>query len=228
MVVSKENPKTRRISWDEVFMNMAVTISKRAACKFVETGAVYTDKRGKIISLGYNGPTEGDLHCLEVGCAKVDGDPKTGKLRRCRGAHAEISGIINAYNPMRLRGATLYTVVFPCYDCMKALNNAGIKEIVYLRTYKRIKSGGKGYEVEDEAWELAERRGIAIRKYTGRIFVADDPFAVDFNQENNSSAAGCKQTSGGTTKNKKSKKSKENRSGKKDLEEEFYPCSACH
>lgn len=166
---SLSNPKTKRLSWDEVFMNLASIISKRSSCKFHEAGVVFVDKNHKIISLGYNGPTTGDYHCLEVGCAKVDGDPKTKKLSRCRGAHAEINGIINAQDSTRLRGSTAYTLLFPCYDCLKAFNNAGVAEIVYSLEYKRIKSGGENYEEENEAWELAERRGIKIRKYEGKL-----------------------------------------------------------
>lgn len=170
-MISKDNPKTKRISWDELFMNMAILVSKRAACKFHETGSIFIDNNKKIISTGYNGPTEGDLHCLEVGCAKVDGDPKTKKLRRCRGAHGEINGIINCQDTNRLRGATIYTVLFPCYDCMKSLNNAGIKEVVYLKEYARIKKGGEATEEEDESLELAQKRGIKIRKYNGTNFI---------------------------------------------------------
>jgi dCMP deaminase len=168
-MASLENPKTKRTTWDETFMSLAKLISKRAACKFHEAGVVFVDENHRIISLGYNGPTEGDFHCLEVGCAKVDGDPETKKLKRCRGAHAEINGIMNAQDPRRLRGATAYTLLFPCYDCMKAFNNAGIKEIVYAVEYKRIQTGGEKKEEENEAWELAKRRGIAIRKFEGAI-----------------------------------------------------------
>lgn len=166
---SLEKPKKKRLTWDETFMNIVSIISKRASCKFHEAGIVFVDKNHRIISLGYNGSTEGDVHCLEVGCAKVDGDPETGKLRRCRGAHAEINGIINAQDPTRLRGATAYTLLFPCYDCMKAFNNAGIKEIVYSHEYKRILPGGEKNEEENEAWDLAKKRGIIIRKYEGKL-----------------------------------------------------------
>lgn len=163
------NPKTKRISWDETFMNLASIVSKRASCKFHEAGVVFVDQNHRIISLGYNGPTEGDLHCLEAGCAKVDGDPITQKLSRCRGAHAEINGIINAQDPTRLRGSTAYSLLFPCYDCMKAFNNAGIQEVVYVNEYKRIQTGGEKKEEENEAWELAKKRGIKIRKYEGKL-----------------------------------------------------------
>ncbi len=165
-----KKPKLRRLDWDETLMNLAIVASKRTACKFHETGAVFVDKNKRIISIGYNGPTAGDLHCLDVGCAKVDGDPITGKLRRCRGAHAEINGIINCQDTKRLRGATIYSVLFPCFDCMKALNNVGIAEIVYHKAYQRIQTGGEAFEEEDESIELAKKRNILIRKYEGEIF----------------------------------------------------------
>lgn len=169
-----KSPKKSRISWDELFMNLSVLAAKRTACKFVEAGAVFVDANHKVISLGYNGPTEGDYHCIDVGCAKVDGDPQTKELKRCRGAHAEVNAIINSQDATRLRGATLYTATFPCYDCMKSLNNAGIKEIVFYKEYKRIKKGGKETEAENEAWELAEKRGIKIRKYEGPVYIKID------------------------------------------------------
>jgi len=167
-----KEPKTSRISWDELFMNMSILASRRTACRYVEAGAVYVDKNKRVISVGYNGPTEGDYHCVDVGCAKVDGDPQTKELKRCRGAHAEVNGIINSMDATRLRGAILYSATFPCYDCMKSLNNAGIKEIIYYQEYKRIKKGGKGTECENEARELAEQRGIKLRKYTGKVYVS--------------------------------------------------------
>lgn len=176
-MASLKNPKKKRLSWDETFMNLAMLVAKRAACKFHEAGVVFVDENNRIISLGYNGPTEGDYHCLEKGCAKVDGDPKTGKLRRCRGAHAEINGIINAQDPRRLRGAVAYTLLFPCYDCMKAFNNAGIKEIVYFQKYERIQTGGEKKEEEDESMELARKRKIKIRQYKGN-FVDTKPLKI--------------------------------------------------
>lgn len=172
MSEAKKPIKTSRFSWDETFMNLALLVSKRAACKFHETGVVFVDKNHRIISLGYNGPTEGDEHCLEVGCAKIDGDPKTGKIKRCRGSHAEINGIINCQDTRRLRGSTAYMVLFPCYDCMKALNNAGVKEIVYFQEYTRIQTGGENFEEENEARELAEKRGMVIRQFQPKNMVS--------------------------------------------------------
>ncbi len=163
--------KKARTSWDETFMSLALLVAQRTSCKFHVAGVVIVDSNKRIVSLGYNGPTEGDVHCLEVGCAKIDGNPKTKKLERCRGAHAEINAIINAQDTRRLKGATVYTALFPCYDCMKAFNNTGVKEIVYFEEYKRIKAGGKKTEEEREAWDLAKRRKIKVRQYTPKVGV---------------------------------------------------------
>ncbi|MEA3450071.1 MAG: deaminase [Patescibacteria group bacterium] len=183
--------KSARLTWDEMFMNLAVIASKRTACKFHETAAVIVDKNHRIISIGYNGPTARDVHCLDVGCAKIDGDSKTGKLKRCRGAHAEINAIINAFDGIRLRGAIIYTVLTPCYDCMKALNNCGVKELIYLKNYHRIQTGGEKVEDENESDELAAVAGIAVRQYTGEIYskFPDEYNIIDGDKE--SCAMGC-------------------------------------
>jgi dCMP deaminase len=165
----KKNEGEKRLTWDEAFMNMALVLTKRVSCKIVKTAAIYVDADHRVISLGYNGPVKGGYNCDEVGCAKIDGNPKTGKLERCRGAHAEINGIINAIDPRALRGATLYSVKHPCYDCVKSLANVGIKEIVFYEQYLRTQTGGEKFEEETEATDLAKTRGIKIRKYSGRV-----------------------------------------------------------
>ena len=170
--MTKKIEKLPRLTWDETFMNIALVLTKRVSCRVVKTAAVYVDPNHRVISLGYNGPVKGAYNCNEVGCAKIDGNPKTGKLERCRGAHAEINGIINAVDPRALKGATLYSVKHPCYDCMKSLANAGINEIVYYEKYLRTQTGGEKFEEESEAGDLAKMKGIKIRKFEGRILSA--------------------------------------------------------
>ncbi|NTU66437.1 MAG: cytidine deaminase [Candidatus Moranbacteria bacterium] len=165
----KKKMKSTRLGWDETFMNMAIVLTRRVSCQVVKTAAVYVDADHRVVSLGYNGPVKGGYNCDEVGCAKIDGNPKTGKLERCRGAHAEMNGIINAVDPRALKGATLYSVKFPCFDCMKALANAGIKEIVYYEKYLRTQTGGEKFEEETEAEDLAKMKKIKIRKFEGNV-----------------------------------------------------------
>lgn len=163
----KKFKKRSRVSWDEFFMGIAMHAAKRTACLFHQVASVFVDKNHRIISIGYNGPSKNDLHCNEVGCAKIHGDPETGKIKRCRGVHSEINAIINAGDTGKLKGATLYITTFPCYDCMKALNNLDVKKIIYLNEYLRIIEGsdGKKKVAENEAKELAQKRGILIEKF---------------------------------------------------------------
>lgn len=172
MIAKKSRKKIEKLprpSWDETFMMMAKVMAQRTACRHHKIASVFVDEDHKIVATGYNGPTVGDVHCNEVGCAKIDGDPVTGKLKRCRGAHSEINAIMNAGNPMRLKNSTLYVTSSPCYDCMKSLNNLGVKRIVYYEEYARIKDGGKGRVREDEVWELAKKRKIKLEKFKGTL-----------------------------------------------------------
>lgn len=169
--------KQERLSWDEFFMEIALTASKRVACLYYKVASVFVDENHKIISIGYNGPPTGDRHCNEIGCAKVHGDPVTGEMRRCRGAHSEINAIINSGDTTRLKNSTLYVTTFPCYDCMKALANLGVKRIVYYTEYLRILDGTDGAKkvAEMEAWELAGRKNIKLEKYHDIIETKDAP-----------------------------------------------------
>lgn len=159
--------KKSRMSWDEFFMSIALTATQRTACILHKAAAVFVDADHKIISIGYNGPSVGDYHCNEVGCVKIHGDPITGEIRRCNGVHSEINGIINAGNTAKLKNATLYITLFPCYDCMKALNNIGVKRIVYYDEYLRVLDGSDGTKkvTEPESKELAIRRGIIFERF---------------------------------------------------------------
>ena len=162
-----EFKKESRISWDEFYMQIACTATERIACIYHKVAAVFVDDLNRTIAIGYNGPTRGDIHCNEVGCVKVHGDPITGEIKRCNGIHAEINAIINSGDVNQLRGSTLYITLFPCYDCMKALNNLGIKKIIYLNEYLRVADGSDGTAeiAEPEARELAIKRGIICEQF---------------------------------------------------------------
>jgi len=76
---------------------------------------------------------------------------------------------MNAANSQKLKSSTLYVTSSPCYDCMKSLNNLGVKRIVYLEEYKRMKKGNKGIEKETEAKDLAKKREIKLEKFSGNL-----------------------------------------------------------
>ena len=45
--------------------------------------------------------------------------------------HAELNAILN-YTGSGMKGARIYTTLFPCNECTKAIIQKGIKEIIYM------------------------------------------------------------------------------------------------
>ena len=128
--------KRIRPTWDELFMFSAYLIAARSSCMHLQTGCVIVkDKR--ILASGYNGAPPGIKNCLEQGCRKdrENIDFFTKGTSACRGIHAEINTLSQIHR-QGLKGATLYTLTFPCNDCAKAIIANGILEVVYIKHYK--------------------------------------------------------------------------------------------
>ena len=117
-----------RIPWNQYFMMQALVIAQRSTCDRALVGNVLVkDKR--IIGTGYNGSVSGQPHCDDVGHQLVDG--------HCvRTIHSEMNSLIQcARNGVSTDGTEIYVTHFPCYNCSKALVQAGIKKIYYYFDY---------------------------------------------------------------------------------------------
>lgn len=119
---------SKRPSWDEYFLKLAMLVSERATCPRMHCGCVLVkDKR--ILSTGYNGSIPGDVHCEDDGCYIVD--------NHCiRTIHAEMNALLQcSVHGVSTQGATAYVTNMPCTNCAKSLVTAGIKEIVIFSDY---------------------------------------------------------------------------------------------
>ena len=149
-----------RISWDEYFLEIAKTASKRASCfRGKHVGAVLV-KDKQILATGYNGAPKGVKNCLELNeCIRDKKSLASGeRLEYCRATHAEQNAIAQAASQgVSTKGATLYAIRFPCVLCAKLLINAGVKEIVYLEE-----------ETDELSRNFLEEAGINIRKFIAK------------------------------------------------------------
>ena len=114
------------ISWDQYFMGIALLSAERSKDPSTQVGACIVDDNNRILSEGYNG--------MPAGCeddimpwGKI-GDPLNNKYFFV--CHAELNAILN-YRGGSLKDARLYSTLFPCNECAKAIIQAGIKKIVY-------------------------------------------------------------------------------------------------
>ena len=127
----------RRPSWDEYFMELANTASKRATCDRGRSGCVIVNDKQLLVT-GYVGSPAGLPHCDEVGHLFRQTIEEDGRItNHCvRTVHAEQNAICQAARRgIALDGATLYCRMTPCRTCAMLIINCGIKRVVCERKY---------------------------------------------------------------------------------------------
>lgn len=116
-----------------------------ANCWGSKVGAVVVQGSGpageRIISTGYNGTPAGFKNCLDGGCVRCEHrrtDKNAGGigLDRCVCVHAEQNAFLTAARfGISVAGATIYSTLSPCFNCLKEAIQAGVVRFVYLREY---------------------------------------------------------------------------------------------
>ncbi len=142
------------ISWEEYFMAVAILAAQRSKDNSTQVGACIVNRDKKILSTGYNG--------MPVGCSDDDmpwnreGDMLDTKYAYV--CHAELNAILNN-DGGSLKGTSLYSTLFPCHECTKAIIQSGIREIIYL--------DDKYYDTDDNkaARKMLDMAGVKYRKY---------------------------------------------------------------
>ena len=151
----------KRPSWDEYFMELANTASKRATCDRGRSGCVIVKNRHVLVT-GYVGSPAGLPHCDEVGhlFSKTIHNDGTISNHCIRTVHAEQNAICQAARRgIALEGATLYCRMTPCRTCAMLIINCGIKRVVCERKYH------KGAESE----EMFRQAGIELEFFYDEV-----------------------------------------------------------
>ena len=150
--------KQNYLKWDEYFMGIALLSANRSKDPNTSVGACIVSQNNKILSVGYNG--------MPLGCSDDDfpwdreGEPLNTKyLYVC---HAELNAILN-YTGTDIRGSKIYTTLFACNECTKAIIQSGIKKVIYLDDKYHDSDSGIA------ARKRLDRAKIPYEQYTGRI-----------------------------------------------------------
>lgn len=152
--------------FDDIYMELAVSLAKRSHCIKKHVGAVLT-KDTRIISIGYNGPPAGTHNCdLEF---PVQGCARDSKGSCSLALHAEQNAILYAVkNNTAVDGSTLYVTLSPCLACARIIFSMGIAKVVYLFSYAEYKGIGS-----DEGVDFLRKFGVEVDRYAKVIFVND-------------------------------------------------------
>ncbi len=126
-----------RMSWDDYFIELMETVSKRATCDRGRSGCIVVRDR-RIVSTGYVGSPPGLPHCDDIGHLMKEVIDEDGTVRsHCvRTIHAEQNAICQAARyGISLEGTTLYCKMEPCRVCAMLIISSGIKKVVAKRKY---------------------------------------------------------------------------------------------
>ena len=121
----KTQPRKDRLSWDECFMRIAHVIADRSLDPSTQTGAVIVNDQNVVVGMGYNGWPRG-IKSEDLPWDR-DGDLENTKYAYV--VHSEENAIYNANGSTK--GCKIYSTLFPCNECAKAIIQNGIKEVIY-------------------------------------------------------------------------------------------------
>ncbi len=90
-----------------------------------QVGCVAINKKGHIISSGYNGAPRGRPHCnVEAPC-----EAYTDPVLSCRAIHAEMNMLMRCPDIDDIE--TIFITEAPCEKCKLAIQNTGAKNVLY-------------------------------------------------------------------------------------------------
>ena len=115
------------LSWDEYFMGIALLSSLRSKDPSTQVGACIVNSEKRILSMGYNGMPR----CCSDDEFPWDKNENPLDSKYLYVCHAELNAILNCASG-NVRGCTVYTTLFPCNECAKAIIQSGIAEVVYM------------------------------------------------------------------------------------------------
>jgi len=148
---SKIWDRDKQLQRDRYYMRIAKAVRKSANCKGSHIGAVAV-LENRVVSTGYNGTPEAFPNCDDNGCVRCydrwleknglqeqmsDRFHVAGNaLDRCICIHAEQNAFLTAARfGIALDGASLYSTMSPCFNCLKEATQIGISRIVYRHWY---------------------------------------------------------------------------------------------
>jgi len=126
--------RTDYISRDEYFMWIALLSSQRSKDPTRQVGACIVSNEKKIIWIWYN--------WLPRWCSDEEFSWDKNEIfeesKYAYVCHAELNSILNSQKD--LHECTLYSTLFPCNECTKAIIQSWIKEVVFLSDTHKYRS----------------------------------------------------------------------------------------
>ena len=149
------------LTWEQYFMGVALLSAQRSKDPNTQVGSCIVDGRRRIVAIGYSGfPTgcsDDDLPWEREGAFLDTKYPYV--------CHAELNAILNR-NSADISGCTIYTTLYPCNECAKAIVQSGIAEVVYLSDKHRDS------ETDEASRRIFALAGVLTRKFAESLSIS--------------------------------------------------------
>jgi len=157
-----KDPEPGRPCWEEYFVDLLHTMSKRATCSRGSNACLITNQDNDILSFGYVGSPHGQPHCDTDGHVILRiRNLDTGEEREhcIRTIHAEQNAIaLAAKRGVALKDSILYTLLEPCYYCAKLIVQCGVIKVISKFPYKEGNLTRELFDKSSIAWKVNEMK----------------------------------------------------------------------
>jgi dCMP deaminase len=152
------------LTWEQYFMAVALLSAQRSKDPNTQVGACIADPRRRIVGVGYAGFPRG---CSDDELPWTrEGAPLETKYPFV--CHAELNAILNRIST-DLTGCTIYTTLYPCNECAKAIIQSGIGEVVFLSDKYRDS------DANEAARTMFRLAGVVTRKFDEPLSITLEP-----------------------------------------------------
>jgi dCMP deaminase len=146
-----------KVKWDKRFLGLCVHLSAWSEERGRRVGSVIVGDGNVILSTGYNGLPR------RVSALPDNRHDRAAGEKYLWFEHAERNAIYNAARiGVPLAGARIYSNLFPCADCTRAIIQSGIVELICYQPPEGDANFGRSMSV---AMQLLEETGVKVTLY---------------------------------------------------------------
>lgn len=139
-------------NWHQKFFNLAKHVSTWSFDRRTKVGAVIVGLDNEVRSVGYNGFPRGVDDSVENRYERP--------LKIFWTEHAERNAIYNAIRAsIPIHGSKIYSTLYPCTDCARAIIQSGIKEVITSEPDWELPNWGEQFKISKIMFEEA---GITV------------------------------------------------------------------
>lgn len=143
------------MNWDTYYAKILYDIASKSKDPHSKYGAIIVNRNMHIKATGYNGLPRG----VEINQLNTERPAKYNWW-----VHAETNALYNAAREgIATENCSMYAITVPCLQCMCAIRQSGIKEVIYFNDPPPM-DGESWRDTIGQSAELARKVDILLRK----------------------------------------------------------------